>query len=152
MPGRDTIRAEDESEKEESEYNYKAKLLGHTPGGSPILQFCQSSSPPSPLLDPTVQSRIIGTNMNGQVIVAFRKSTVATGMTAIPVNKGLDSPMPPEPVSRRPTRPASGRRPVLSPLSVKTSGAPSRSSVTIAGRAPYSASSPITPPPFALGA
>jgi len=76
---RETLQAED-SEKDEAEYQYSAKLLGYAPDGATILQFCPSSSSPlNPLLSPSAQARIIGTNVNGQVIVAFRdgKATIA---------------------------------------------------------------------------
>ncbi|KAK0730454.1 hypothetical protein B0H67DRAFT_596588 [Lasiosphaeris hirsuta] len=63
----DTIRAY-ESEKEDVEN--KAKLLGFTTEGWPILQFLED---PGTILPD--RGTILGKGGNGQVIVAFRKST-----------------------------------------------------------------------------
>lgn len=88
---RDTIRAED-SEKEDAEYHYKAQLLGYTPDGATILQFCQSSSPLNPLLTPSAQARIIGTNTNGQVIVVLRNGKAIINVEADDAAQGLPVP------------------------------------------------------------
>lgn len=91
MSTTDTIRAED-SDKDDAEYHYKAKLLGYTPDGATILQFCQSSSPLNPLLTPSAQARIIGTNTNGQVIVALRNGKAIINVEADDAAQGLPVP------------------------------------------------------------
>ncbi|KAM7192024.1 hypothetical protein V8F33_008602 [Rhypophila sp. PSN 637] len=63
-----TIRVDD-SEREDSD-EYKAKLVGYTPEGSPIIQFYEE--PPTFRL--SERGSVLGRSDNGQVIVAFRKN------------------------------------------------------------------------------
>ncbi|KAM7209328.1 hypothetical protein V8F20_000378 [Naviculisporaceae sp. PSN 640] len=61
-----TIRVDD-SEREDGEY--KAKLLGYTPEGSPIIQFTEEP----PTFRPE-RGSVLGKAENGEVIVAFKKN------------------------------------------------------------------------------
>lgn len=62
---RETIRVE-ESEKEDTDF--RAKLVGYTPEGGPILQFYDD-----PGSFKTDRGTVLGKNGAGQVLVAFRK-------------------------------------------------------------------------------
>ncbi|KAM7223480.1 hypothetical protein V8F06_000954 [Rhypophila decipiens] len=64
-----TIRVDD-SEREDSG-EYKAKLVGYTPEGSPIIQFYEE--PPTFRIS-AERGSVLGRSENGQVIVAFRKN------------------------------------------------------------------------------
>jgi hypothetical protein len=98
MRRRETLQAED-SEKDEPEYTYNAKLLGYTPDGATILQFEKpSSSPLNPLLSPSTQARIIGTNVDGQVIVALRDRKTSLSSAA---DDEVKLPAPAAPQARR---------------------------------------------------
>ncbi|KAH8905121.1 hypothetical protein BR93DRAFT_969939 [Coniochaeta sp. PMI_546] len=110
MSTTDTILAED-SEKDDSEYHYKATLLGYTPDGATILQFCQTTSSLSPMVTPSAQARIIGTNTHGQVIVAFRngKATITAGANDAERPPTLETPTP------RRSKPSVGLEERLSP-------------------------------------
>ncbi|KAK3330151.1 hypothetical protein B0H66DRAFT_47483 [Apodospora peruviana] len=62
----ETIRVDD-SEREDAEY--RAKLVGYTPDGGPIIQFYDNPGSFRP-----ERGSVIGKNEHGQVIVAFRKT------------------------------------------------------------------------------
>ncbi|KAK3397794.1 hypothetical protein B0T20DRAFT_232003 [Sordaria brevicollis] len=70
MSREDTIRVEEPTPSSEDNNEYRAKLLGYTPEGAPILQFFDD---PGSTLDPE-RGTILGKNTNGQIIVAFKKS------------------------------------------------------------------------------
>ncbi|KAK3945343.1 hypothetical protein QBC46DRAFT_116392 [Diplogelasinospora grovesii] len=108
MSRQETLRA-DESEKDDVEC--RAKLVGYTPEGAPILKFLDDPGRLSPN-----RGAIIGKCENGQVIVAFRK-----GVITINSNNDLSLASAGE---RRPSGPA----PVAGVGSSST-----RSSTTLAG-------------------
>ncbi|KAJ4418137.1 hypothetical protein N0V85_001567 [Neurospora sp. IMI 360204] len=75
MSREETIRVEESPTDENNSNNneYRAKLLGYTPEGAPILQFLDD---PGNSIDPE-RGTILGKNMtNGQIIVAFRRSMI----------------------------------------------------------------------------
>ncbi|EDO65289.1 hypothetical protein GE21DRAFT_1123 [Neurospora crassa] len=75
MSREETIRVEERPSGDNNNNNneYRAKLLGYTPEGAPILQFVDD---PGNSIDPE-RGTILGKNtMNGQIIVAFKKSMI----------------------------------------------------------------------------
>ncbi|EGO52733.1 hypothetical protein NEUTE1DRAFT_150219 [Neurospora tetrasperma FGSC 2508] len=74
MSREETIRVEDCPSGDNNNNNeYRAKLLGYTPEGAPILQFVDD---PGNSIDPE-RGTILGKNtMNGQIIVAFNKKSM----------------------------------------------------------------------------
>ncbi|KAK3336004.1 hypothetical protein B0T19DRAFT_25498 [Cercophora scortea] len=68
MSREDTLQNEKEKEKENTEF--RAKLIGYTPDGGPILQFLDD---PGQQLSPD-RGSVIGRTAHNQVIVAFRKT------------------------------------------------------------------------------
>ncbi|KAK3496699.1 uncharacterized protein B0T23DRAFT_401949 [Neurospora hispaniola] len=73
MSREETIRVEECPSGDNNNNEYRAKLLGYTPEGAPILQFVDD---PGNSIDPE-RGTILGKNtMNGQIIVAFKKSMI----------------------------------------------------------------------------
>ncbi|KAK1776152.1 hypothetical protein QBC45DRAFT_225328 [Copromyces sp. CBS 386.78] len=123
MSREETIRVEDSPSDDNNNNNnkeYRARLLGYTPEGAPILQFLDD---PGNSIDPE-RGTILGKNtMNGQIIVAFRKSVVIISDGVNTSNSNMPTPMnekassllnvPPSPSPRPPpvVRIASPRRP-----------------------------------------
>lgn len=92
---RDTIRVEESPSDDNNEY--RAKLLGYTPEGAPILQFFDD---PGSSIDPE-RGTILGKNTNGQIIVAFRRSMIMVSDSKIHRNSSSSGSNMPTPMNEK---------------------------------------------------